>query len=288
MKKLICTLSIFCILLLSACNIQDNTKETILEQENTLISSSSMTSSDSSSHSNEDDIIETTVETDVVSNTKIETTDTVCFETSVTTTYENKPEENTEKVTEVSSTPIKEKPSVSTAQTQNTETTSAITEPQTEPKATEKDTERIAQKLVEYINEYRNNEGVQSADILVGLTKYAEYRSNQLITNFAHDTFDERAAATALQYGEYIEPSLYGMPGEPYYTANAREAIAKTDYGGTAEQVAAHLAKLTYNSKSHWTYVGGEEYNYIAVGVTYNQRRWYCCIAMKKENAYEN
>ena len=288
MKKLICTLSIFCILLLSACSIQDNTKETTLEQENTLMSSSSMTSSDSTSQTAEDDINERTVETDVVSNTEIETTDTVSSETSVTTTYEDKPEENTEKVTEVSSTPIKEEPSVSTAQTQNTETTSAITEPKTEPKATEKDTERIAQKLVEYINEYRNNEGVRSADILAGLTKYAEYRSNQLVTNFAHDTFDERAAATALQYGEYIEPFLYGMTGEPYYTANAREAIAKTDYGGTAEQVAVHLAKLTYNSKSHWSYVGGEEYNYIAVGVTYNQGRWYCCIAMKRENAYEN
>ncbi len=288
MKKLIFTLSIFCILLLSACNIQDNIKETTLEQENTLISSSSMTSSNRTSQTNWDRISDATVETDVVSNTEIETTDTVSSETSVTTTYEDKPEENTEKAAEASSTPIKEEPTVSTAQTQNTETTSAITEPQTEPKATEKDTERIAQKLVEYINEYRNNEGVQSANILLGLTKYAEYRSNQLLTNFAHDTFDERAAATALQYGEYIEPSLYGMTGEPYYTANAREAIAKTDFNGTAEQVAAHLAKLTYNSKSHWSYVGGEEYNYIAVGVTYNQGRWYCCIAMKRENTHEN
>ncbi len=247
-----------------------------------------MTSSDSPTQTAEDDISETTVVTDLVSNTEIETTDTVSSETSVTTTYEDKPEENTENAAEISSTYIKEEPPVSTVQPQNTETTSDTTEPETEPKATEKDTEIIAQKLVEYINDYRNSEGVQSADILVGLTKYAKYRSNQLVTNFAHDTFDERAAATALQYGEYIEPSIYGMTGEPYYTVNAREAIAKTDYNGTAEQVAAHLAKLTYNSKSHWSYVGGEEYNYIAVGVTYNQGRWYCCIAMKRETTYEN
>ena len=247
-----------------------------------------MTYSNSTAQTAEDNINKATVETDVASNTKIETTDTVSSETSVTTTYEDKSEENTEKVSEVSSTPIKRELSVSTEQPKNTETTSAITEPKTEPKATEKDTEKIAQKLVEYINDYRNSEGVQSATILLGLTKYAEYRSKQLVTNFVHDTFDERAAATDLQYGEYIETSLYGMTGEPYYTANAREAIAKTDYNGTAEQVAAHLAKLTYNSKSHWSYVGGEEYNYIAVGVTYNQGRWYCCIAMKRENAYEN
>ena len=288
MKKLICTLSIFCILLLSACNIQDNTKDTTLGQENTLMSSSSTASSDGTSQTAEDNINETTVETDVVSNTEMETTDTVGSEISVTTTYENKPEENTEKGAEVSLTPIKEEPTVNTAQPQNTETTSAITEPETEPKATEKDAEIIAQKLVDYINVYRNNEGVQSANILLGLTKYAEYRSKQLVTNFAHDTIDERAAATALQYGEYIEPSIYGMTGEPYYTANAREAIAKTNYGGTIEQVATHLAKLTYNSKSHWSYVGGEKYNYIAVGITYDQGRWYCCIAMKRENTHEN
>ena len=288
MKKLICTLSIFCIFVLSACSVQDNTKETFSEKENTLISSSSMTSSDSTSQTNEDDTSKATVETNVVSNTEIENADTVSSEISVTTTYENKPEENTEKAAEVSSIPIKEEPTSSMAQPQNTETTSAITEPETEPKATEKDAEIIAQKLVDYINVYRNNEGVQSANILLGLTKYAEYRSKQLVTNFAHDTIDERAAATALQYGEYIEPSIYGMTGEPYYTANAREAIAKTNDGGPIEQVATHLAKLTYNSKSHWSYVGGEKYNYIAVGITYDQGRWYCCIAMKRENTHEN
>ncbi len=288
MKKLICTLSIFCILLLTACSVQDNAKETVSEKENAQISSSGMTSSDITSQTNKDNISETKAEADVVSNTEIETTDTVSSEASVTTTYEDKLEENTEKAAEVSSTHIEEETTVYTEQTQNIETTSTITELEIEPKATEKDTEIIAQKLVKYINDYRNSEGVQSANILADLTKYAEYRSNQLVTNFAHDTFDERAAATALQCGEYIEPSLYGMKGEAYYTANAREAIAKTDYGGTIEQVAAHLAKLTYNSKSHWSYVGGEKYNYIAVGITYNQGRWYCCIAMKRENTYEN
>ena len=57
-----------------------------------------------------------------------------------------------------------------------------------------------------HTNGYRNNDGVQSANILSGLTEYAEYRSKQLVTNFAHDTFYERAAATALQYSKYIEP----------------------------------------------------------------------------------
>ena len=77
MKKLICVLSIFCILLLSACNAQDNTKEMTFEKENTLIPSSNIMSSDSTSQTNEDDISESAEETDVVTNTEIETTDTV-------------------------------------------------------------------------------------------------------------------------------------------------------------------------------------------------------------------
>ena len=286
MKKSLCVLSIFCILLLSACSVQDNTNETISEKENTITTSSYITFSDTL-QTNEGVTSKAKVESNVVSNTETETTDTVSSETSVTTTSENQPEKNTEKAAEVHSAPAEEETTTSIVESQNTETSSVATESETELKASEKDTEIIAQKIVDYINEYRNNEGVQSANILLGLTEYAEYRSKQLVTNFAHDTFDERAAATALQYGEYIEPSLYGMSGESYYTANAREAIAKTDYGGTVEQVAKYIAKLAYNSKSHWSYVGGEKYNCIAVGVTYNQGRWYCCIAMKRENAYE-
>jgi len=288
MKKLICALSILCVLLLSACSIQENRNETTLEKENSVISTSSVSSSNSTSQTDKDDINEITVETDMASNTKNKTTDTESFVTKESTSSTNKLEENTEKVAEVSSAPAKEEPTTSTVQSQNTETSSVTTEPETEPKATEKDTEKIAQRLVEYLNEYRNSENVQSAVVLSGLTEYAKYRSEQLVTNFAQGTLDERAAATALKYGEYIEPSLYGMTGEPYYTANAREAIAKTDYGGTIEQVAKYIANLTYNSKGHWSYVGGEKYNYIAVGITYNQGRWYCCIAMKREKTYED
>ena len=86
--------------------------------------------------------------------------------------------------------------------------------------ATAADSKEIAILIVKYINEYRNKCDVEDAIILPGLTEYAEYRSCQLVSNFGHDTNDERAAATALKYGRYIEPSLYGMKGgEPYYTA---------------------------------------------------------------------
>lgn len=152
------------------------------------------------------------------------------------------------------------------------------------PNATAADVKAIAKKTVEYINIYRAEQGVPATTVLPGLTEYAEYRSRQLISNFAHDTLDERAAATALQYGEYIDPPLYGMTGEPYYTVNAREAILKVGYIGSIDSVAERIALLTRNSVSHWNYVGNEKYCYIAIGITYESGLWYCDIAVSIGN----
>ena len=142
------------------------------------------------------------------------------------------------------------------------------------------DARAVADKVLEYINSFRTSPAVK----LPGLTSYAEYRSRQLIRNFAHDTNDERAAATALQYGEYVDPSVYGGSGEPYYRANAGEAIAKAGYVGTVDEVAYKLATLVRNSAEHWCYIGSAEYGYIAVGVTYESGMWYCDIAVAAEN----
>lgn len=153
-----------------------------------------------------------------------------------------------------------------------------------EPNVTAADSSKIADLVVKYINDYRTAQGASTAARLPGLTGYAEYRSRQLISNFAHDTDDERAAATALRYGEYVDPALYGMTGDPYYTACAGEAIAKAGYTGTADNVAKSLAKLIRNSPEHWCYVGASEYLYIGVGVTYESSLWYCDIALSREN----
>lgn len=151
-------------------------------------------------------------------------------------------------------------------------------------KAESKDATMIASRLIWYINTYRSEMGVGNASVLPGLTQYAEYRSRQLINNFAHDVIDERTAATALEYGECIDPIIFGMEGEPYYTANVREAILKTNYSGTVDQVAKHLAFMVRNSSDHWSYVGGERYSYIAIGVTYQGGTWYCDIAVTSVN----
>lgn len=221
-------------------------------------------------------------------NTEIKTDQTLVSAKSSTSQATESATKNTEKVAESSiPTTVKSKETTRQVEPEITPVT-VVAEPTTEEetiiKASASDCSVIADKVIEYINAYRVEECVGSATKLSGLTEYAEYRSRQLVSNFAHDTVDERAAATALKYGEYIEPSLYGMAGEPYYTANAREAIAKTSFGGTVDDVAKHLARMAKNSSGHWNYVGGKKYQHIAVGITYESGNWYCCIAMSREN----
>lgn len=145
------------------------------------------------------------------------------------------------------------------------------------------DTDAVAQKVLEYIKGYR----LSPATMLSGLTEYAKYRSRQIVSNFAHDTADQRAAATALRYGEYVDPAVFGGSGQPYYRANAREAIAKAGYVGTVDEVALKLANIVKDSTNHWKYIGDSSYCYIAVGVTYESDIWYCVVTVAAENTDE-
>lgn len=138
----------------------------------------------------------------------------------------------------------------------------------------------IAEKVYEKINDHRK----VKLRKLEGLTEYAKYRSGQLVSNFNHSTKDERAAATALKYGEYIDPKLYGINTEPYYTSHSREAIAMVMISATVDEVAERITNLIKNSESHWCYVGADEYIYIGVGITYESGIWYCDVAVATEN----
>lgn len=185
--------------------------------------------------------------------------------------------------------PVSKPTETTSSQTEPTESKTETTQPPAEetvptvPHAGAADTEAVAQRVLDYINQYRSS----PATHLSGLTEYAQYRSQQLVSNFAHDTADQRAAATALQYGEYVNPSVFGGSGQPYYRANAREAIAKAGYVGTIDEVALKLATLVKNSPNHWNYIGDSQYCYIAVGVTYESGMWYCAITVASENTDE-
>lgn len=186
-------------------------------------------------------------------------------------------------------TPVSQPTETTPSQTEPTESKTETTQPPAEetvpeePRAGKNDTVAVAQRVLEYINQFRSSPATK----LPGLTEYAQYRSRQLVSNFAHDTADQRAAATALQYGEYVDPSLFGGSGQPYYRANAREAIAMAGYVGTIDEVAHKLATLVKDSPNHWNYIGDSQYCYIAVGVTYESDMWYCAITVALVNTDE-
>lgn len=211
--------------------------------------------------------------------------------TSVVETIAPTDETPSETVEKTDNTPSKVESIQEENSTTNEVTSSEDTKPESKVedvpqiiKATAKDTKEIASLVAEYINAERNKSGQVKAIVLPGLTEYAEYRSRQIVTNFSHDTFDERAAATALEYGKYTDPSLFGVEGEPFYSAEASEAIVKTDYLGTKEQVAQSIFNLVIGSSSHWSYVGDGENKYIGIGITYENGTWYCDIAVSKQN----
>lgn len=277
MKRIFFLILSLSILLLSACS---PTKETTYILSNTETETIKAVSTETN---------RSTPTTSNLTNTETETYKTEEVVVSGTSQATESATKNTEKAAE-SSMPTKvEKQETTTEEETKNTTTAVITESTVEEepviKSTASDCSIIADKVIKYINSFRIEEGTGSVIKLSGLTEYAQCRSQQLVINFAHDTVDERAAATSLRYGEYIEPSLYGMTGEPYYTANAREAIAKTSFSGTVDDVAKHIARMAKNSSGHWNYVSGENYQYIAVGVTYESGNWYCCIAMSRENA---
>lgn len=141
----------------------------------------------------------------------------------------------------------------------------------------------IEKLVIEKINAYRIAQGDTAATMLPGLTEVARYRANELITNFSHS--GHQNACNALQYGEFIDMTLYGgTANDNYYRGYSREAIGMGDWFGTAESMSDRIAEGFHHSKGHWSYVGSSEYPYIAVGATQANGKWYICVCMSAEN----
>jgi len=277
MKKRILVICI-CVLLLCSCsNTKDNLNSSSLTSFNTEIKEAQWEAESSEiSEAKEEEKAENN--TEIKENTSLNTDSKV--EVNTNTEIEN-----------VSGITSKQESSTDERREENQKenTEKPIIEPiKSVPlNADADDCKEIAQLLVEHINKYREADGVSKVKKLNGLTRYAEFRSIQLVTNFKHDTLCERAAATALKYGKYVDPAEYGMEGEPYYTANCAEAIAKAGYIGTVQTVSQRLGELVRNSNEHWRYVGSEQYKYVAVGITYKAGMWYCCVAVAIDNSDE-
>lgn len=180
---------------------------------------------------------------------------------------------------------VREQPKTSSAAPPNTNTaqTPPETKPETPANATSADTKAVADRVIYYLNRARANIGSGELKRMPRLTGYAEYRSSQLPSNFAHDISDWFAAAKATGYGRYTE-----MPdGSGSYDIGAQEAIAMAGIVGSADKIGQCLAQIIIESHRHWQYVGSDEMKYTGVGVTCVDDLWYTCIMVTATDEYE-
>ena len=157
------------------------------------------------------------------------------------------------------------------------------TKPETPKRATAADTKAVADRVIYYLNRARANIGSGELKKLPRLTGYAEYRSSQLPSNFAHDISDWFAAAKATGYGRYTEMS----DGSGSYDIGAQEAIAMAGIVGSADKIGQCLAQIIIESSRHWPYVGSDEMKYTGVGVTCVDDLWYTAIMVTATDKYE-
>ena len=180
---------------------------------------------------------------------------------------------------------VREQPKTSSAAPPKTDTAQTPPEikPETPANATAADTKAVADRVIYYLNRARANIGSGELKRLPRLTGYAEYRSSQLPSNFAHDISDWFAAAKATGYGRYTE-----MPdGSGSYDIGAQEAIAMAGIVGSADKIGQCLAQIIIESHRHWPYVGSDEMKYTGVGVTCIDDLWYTCIMVTATDKYE-
>ena len=218
-------------------------------------------------------------------------------ETAVTEQVSGIPTEEEKETVSTESTPtqsttivINEPPKQETKITNTSSNTSLTTETViTKEQVTEEieiaDSTEVERLVIKYINEYRIAQGDTEAVTLIGLTEVARYRARQLITDFAHT--DIREVCAQLKYGKYFDMTEYGMDAKyNYYEGYDREAICKGEWFGDADMIAENIAEGFKNSAKHWDYLGDSKYEYIAVGITYNEadKYWYGCVCMSSEN----
>ena len=225
-------------------------------------------------------VSETTAESEVVSsaeNVSSEPCATVAQGSSAESSNIAKPDKTVSQ--------IREQPKTSSAAPSNTNTaqTPPETKPETPANATAADTKAVADRVIYHLNRARVNIGSGELKKLPRLTGYAEYRSSQLPSNFAHDISDWFAAAKATGYGRYTE-----MPdGSGSYDIGAQEAIAMAGIVGSADKIGECLAQIIIDSRRHWQYVGSDEMKYTGVGVTCIDDLWYTAIMVTTTDEYE-
>lgn len=297
MKKALAIIMLLTVLLLSACNSTEvpqissreaETQQTEVEKTTTgdksmtpenvteAANNSSSQPVDESSKSVDPTTEATVPETKSVQETKSEETKAVADEETVAAT-----EPKTESA-KAETKPVEETNPVIPDEAEDKEPEETVPEQMVVVRADPSDVEML---VAQYVNQQRNSEGAASMTVLSELTQVARYRSVQIIQNFAHA--NSATVCTELKYGEFVDMTQYGMSeSDSYYQGYNREALAKGNWGGTAEEIAQKIATGFKNSSSHWKYLSSNEYSYMAVGCTYDEATsmWYCCICVSAKN----
>ena len=280
-------LSIMLILTLTACakdeektDIKDTSNQPKITVTETASGNNSSDESDSSqtetvsSEKDESSPAESKPKTEPAK-TESETKITVIDNSSKQTVSEERPKkQNTESKESVQKTDTTEKEKITVKD-----------EPDVVEPVVKAEPREVETLIAKYINELRTAQGDTTATVLTGLTNVARYRANELITDFSHT--DIREACGKLKYGTYYDMTQYGMDAKyNYYEGYDREAIAKGNWGGTADEIARNIANGFKNSTKHWDYVGDSKYGYMAVGATYDEatNMWYICVCMSSTN----
>ena len=283
MKNKFLVITIATLVLISGC------KDTITDTASAEFSSqifSSVSGSQITEFETESDIVEES--SSELSATVAQGSETVSEVTSKPTATQNQEtsSKNSVSVSKSSDNSASKEPSVGKADSSQTSNDSE-SEYIPVKNATAADTREVADKVIFYLNKARAEIGSGELSKLSGLTRYAEYRSSQLISIFAHDPSDWNKAAEATGYGKYIDLSEYGN-AEGYYDIGAREAIAMAGIVGSTDKVAETLAQIIIDSPRHWAYVGSDEMKYAGVGVSCNANMWYAAIMVTNTTDYEN
>lgn len=272
MKKLLLIITLVALVLISGCKDANTESAEFSSQIPSSVSGSQIT--------------EFEAESDIVEESSSELSATVAQGSETVSEVNSKPAaQSRETKTESSVAEIKP----SAVKTNNNPQTSVIEDGGSisVKNATAADTREVADKVIFYLNKARAEIGSGELSKLSGLTRYAEYRSGQLISNFAHDPGDWNKAAEATGYGKYIDLSEYGN-AEGYYDIGAREALAMAGIVGSTDRIAETLAQIIIDSPRHWSYVGSNEMKYIGVGVSCNSDMWYAAIMVTNTTDYEN